>query len=41
MEGFLCEFITPIIKLRGKKAKSTDKELKSFFSIPEYEEYCR
>lgn len=38
LEGFLMEFITPIVKVWKGDIKH-QKQLKSFFSMPEYEEW--
>jgi DNA topoisomerase-2 len=37
--GFLQEFVTPIIKATKKKVKNGKPEIKSFFTVPEYESW--
>jgi len=40
-DGFLKEFITPIIKVFRKSAGATSEALQTFFTLPEYEAWSR
>jgi DNA topoisomerase II len=36
-DGFLCEFVTPVIKARKGTSTSSAEKTKAFYTIPEYE----
>jgi len=37
VEGFLQQFITPLVKIKSKGGKGKEKEIKSFYSVAEHE----